>query len=320
MFALITAAKDHKIHRLDVAGVPLLVRQLQWLRGCGVQHVALAWPEGEAAEWLAPWLHGIRVGCEVIVLPLDVSAPAREVARTGGIPDEAPFLCVPADTLGNCNVAHLLQSAGDADAVVRAWHASGPATGGPAIGGPAPSALEAKGPVGAGTLRVVGVTHTTPVELQVPGWLRRVENRRQALLLSEQILTGELRQRCAAPGGWEVVLHGAEVSPGVWVSRHAQVHPTAKLEAPAFVGAGALVSNHAVVGPCAVLGERSVLAPRAEVSHSVVEADTVIGESVVVTDNYVTPSGLIHLDSEEVSKVENKLLLSERRRFKWGRS
>ncbi|MEI6243813.1 MAG: hypothetical protein WCQ64_02100 [Acidobacteriota bacterium] len=74
-----------------------------------------------------------------------------------------------------------------------------------------------------------------------------------------------------------------EVSPGVWVSRNANLDPATHVVAPVFIGAGAHVSA-GTFGPYAVAAERCVVDHAAGVSNATVMARTYLGPSLTLMD------------------------------------
>jgi hypothetical protein len=85
-----------------------------------------------------------------------------------------------------------------------------------------------------------------------------------------------------------------EVSPGVWVGLHAQVHPTARLHAPCWIGEYALVGADATIGPAAILEDRVVVEAGARVTESVVGAETFVGEHILVQNSIAQGSTLVN--------------------------
>ena len=73
-----------------------------------------------------------------------------------------------------------------------------------------------------------------------------------------------------------VLVGGKEVQPGVWVARNVALHPTARVEPPAFVGENSRVGPLVQVGPSASIGR-----------HCMIERETVVSDSVVFAGSYV---------------------------------
>ncbi len=60
-------------------------------------------------------------------------------------------------------------------------------------------------------------------------------------------------------GKVNVDIHGTELSPGIWIGKHARIADTAMLTAPCFIGSNTIIEEHVRVGGYSVIGEGSVL-------------------------------------------------------------
>ena len=73
---------------------------------------------------------------------------------------------------------------------------------------------------------------------------------------------------------------GREVSPGIRLSHHVRIHPSAKLVAPVFIGEGAEIGANAVIGPFATVEPGSVVGRGTIMQRSVLLPWTIIGEGL----------------------------------------
>ena len=73
---------------------------------------------------------------------------------------------------------------------------------------------------------------------------------------------------------------GREVSPGIRLSHHVRIHPSAKLVAPVYIGEGAEIGANAVVGPFASVEPGSIVGKDTTMKRSVLLPWTIVGESL----------------------------------------
>lgn len=79
-----------------------------------------------------------------------------------------------------------------------------------------------------------------------------------------------------------VLVGGKEVQPGVWVARNVALHPTARLEPPAFLGENSRVGALVQVGPSASIGKDCMIERETVVSNSVIFDGSYIGERLAL--------------------------------------
>jgi mannose-1-phosphate guanylyltransferase/phosphomannomutase len=83
-------------------------------------------------------------------------------------------------------------------------------------------------------------------------------------------------------GKVQIDVAGFELRPGVWVGKGSAVHPTVKINSPAFIGENCTVDGAAVIGAYTTLGANTQVAERAELHRSVVAENSYIGPAVRV--------------------------------------
>lgn len=226
MDALIHLSRDGVRPSLhDVAGRPLIARQLQWLRACRCRRIAVEIDASPEAVELAEWLEGdeLGVGVELVLTraPLGPEAVAERLGWSG------PFLALDARVFCSFDPSILVG---------------------------APSTVVSL-PGGATVRWIVG--DGEPGRLELDGVGRLVRSQEEALAVGIAAMTGEL-YGAAVP--WRVPMHGAERAPGVWIARGAHVDEGAELVAPVFVGAGAYVEAGTRLGPGVVVAPQVVVA------------------------------------------------------------
>lgn len=80
---------------------------------------------------------------------------------------------------------------------------------------------------------------------------------------------------------------GRELSPGIRVSHHVRIHPTARLVAPVYLGDGVEVLAGATVGPFASVERGAVVGRGTTVHRSVLLPWTIVGEHLDILDMIV---------------------------------
>ena len=108
-----------------------------------------------------------------------------------------------------------------------------------------------------------------------------------------------------------------EIQPGVWVALHAQVDPTARLQAPCWIGEHTLVGPGATVGPNAILEDRVIVEERAHVSASVIGPETFVGEKISVKNSLAQGSTVVSWMTGSCLRVPDAFFLCslDARRF-----
>ncbi len=252
-----------RVSLLDVAGRPLIARQLQWLRAMGAR-IAVEIDPHPASQAVAEWLEENALGQDVeLVLTPTAAGPRTAAARLGW---GGRFLAVPADVLCSFDPCDLFR-AGRGDQI-----------------GHLPRAI-----ADADRARVELVdldAEGCPGHCMLPGAGVAITDEKVAFAATEMVLEGSFR------GPWSVPVHADERSPGVFVARGAVVAPEAELIAPVYVGAGAFVGEGARLGPAVVVGDRAVVAPYSLLRHARVEAETFVTSAVVAEDTIVSDDAL----------------------------
>lgn len=288
MFAVIhrTPGASTRAPLWDVAGRPLVARQLQWLRAVGVDRVAVEIPCGADGDALAAFLASDAEGARVVQIPSAAPLEPARLAAQAGFTGAAWLVCLPSDCLFAGDLLRAVARAGDS-ARVRSS---------------APLAL----PAGELELRAHG--RAADVSYFGLGWSVRLGGEGDALELGAALLSGDL------PHASDFPVHAKARAPGVFVARGALVSPEAVLRAPAFVGPEARVEAGAVVGPRAIVGARAIVAAGARVASAVVREGTLVGEGLVVERCAATPTALVDFDTREAVELGDPLLLAGVRR------
>ncbi|MES2696934.1 MAG: sugar transferase [Verrucomicrobiota bacterium] len=107
-----------------------------------------------------------------------------------------------------------------------------------------------------------------------------------------------------------------EVHPGVWIGLHAQIAPTAQLQAPCWIGEAALISENAVIGPGAVVENCAIIESGARVTESIIGPETFVGQMISVNQSIAHGSTLVNWKNDSCLRVPDAFFLcslSERR-------
>jgi hypothetical protein len=273
----------------DIAGRPLLVRQLQWLRDCGIEDVVVEVCTGPHAHARGRFLLSDEpLISRAVTLPTNGPQGASELARRAGIAPELLRIEIPASALCAGSPATLLNA-----------HS--------------PSRVRFTSDV---------VSHARPVIVGVTTDLARADLPTSPIedagadAWGAHIESAELAQTfgCAALSGGVsgLMIHASESAQKrhVWLARGAHVETGAKIEPPVYLGANALVVAGAHVGPCAVIGDGTVVERGAVVSNGCVAANTIVGEGVRIRHAYADQLGLVEFSDEKRISIVDDWVLS----------
>jgi NDP-sugar pyrophosphorylase family protein len=100
-----------------------------------------------------------------------------------------------------------------------------------------------------------------------------------------------------------------QVRPGVWVSRGAQIAPSAVLEGPCWIGENVRVGAQARVGPNAILESRILVEMGAEIVESMVGPDTFVGALTRIEESVAWGNSLINWRNGSCLQVPDSFLL-----------
>jgi carbonic anhydrase/acetyltransferase-like protein (isoleucine patch superfamily) len=268
----------------DVAGTPLLVRQLEWLFENGCKRVVVEqcasdahWDEVE---------HALESHAAAAIVERVLTARPLgpvEVARRAGLGDEK-FVAISSSTLASSDLRVIFALEAGTKAMLTP-----------------PSGYEEL--YHADVLVLSKAQSKIESAASVDGWGVVFSCEQEAHELGCAVLDKRVQG---------VVVHGAEVTPGLWTTRGTVIEDGAILRAPVFVGAAARVCSGAVVGPNAVIGAHSVIEPAAIVREAVVRAETIIGEGVVIERCAASGDEIDDWSTGATANLGDELLLSKR--------
>lgn len=265
---------------LDVAGRPLLIRQLQWLRDRGIEDVVVEIGSGPHAALRGALLLGtdpLTLRC--LVIPTRCAIGPVALAERVGLDDDELFLALPANMVVHADL-------------VPPQEATSYAFGPPAF------ATQESPAIVAFRSRVREAEHTTE---HGAGWALRVGDPAAAHTLSCAILGGQ------ASG---FIVHAAEVRTGIWLARGARVAEDATLLPPTLIGADARVFAKARVGPNVIVGDAAVIEREAVLSEVTVAPGTLVGEASRVRQARVDARGITSLADHARTELNDPLQLA----------
>ncbi|MFO0755126.1 MAG: hypothetical protein U0359_01435 [Byssovorax sp.] len=281
---------------MPVAGKPLIARQLQWLRAWGHGPVAVELGTDSTSDEIARWLQEEdAIGVGVTLVTSRRALTPRELARRAGFSEDVSLLAVPEDVVILGDLGPALDAAGERGALIRAF---------------APGALD--GALEGAELSIVsGAGDDIEVSITAEGGNAvRVRTPADALSLSVAALRGDLGDGASAARG--ILIHAAEVEPGIWMGRGVLVEPGAVLRAPLLLGAHSVVCRGAEVGPSVCVGNRAVIEAETKVRSSLIRAGTIVGEELCLDGLAVDPEGVIDLSTGARTLVCDSLILASR--------
>ncbi|MCF8565738.1 NTP transferase domain-containing protein [Alicyclobacillus tolerans] len=94
----------------------------------------------------------------------------------------------------------------------------------------------------------------------------------------------------------DVNIKGNQLSPGIWISESAQIHPSATIAGPAYIGEGTVVAEKATLLPYTVAGRYTRIHPGAQVERTVIWNRAVIGPSATLQGTTVCSGVKVGVD------------------------
>jgi carbonic anhydrase/acetyltransferase-like protein (isoleucine patch superfamily) len=282
MRALIYEKDDYLgVGGLFVAGRSLLTRQLQALRDLGIEDVVVEVCDGPHASMRGSFLSSDDpLVARVIVIPSASPLGLGELARRAGLPANETFLAFSADVvfcaefdLSRMCVRYELTPPRATDLP----HAEVTIE---SLAARAPSQSEA-----------------------VRGWGTRVTTELSAHELGCAALTGN------ASG---LMIHGAEIKPGVWAARGARIADDAIVHGPVLLGVDVQVLSRAKLGPRVIVGDGSVVERGAEIIDSTVDSGVIVGDGATLRQVRADAFGTTNLVDGARNEVGNSYVLCAR--------
>jgi NDP-sugar pyrophosphorylase family protein len=281
VYAIIRAASISSAPLLQIAGKALVIRQLQWLRAVGCDRIVVELSDDTAGDAVAGLIEDAEaVGDGVVLVSSAERLSHPGVARRGGVPDEASFLLVQGDVIGDADLTRVYLAA--------------EASGAKARFAPHPELVELQ----PASVVLHGQRRGARPVVEGSGWVVRVRHAADALALTSAVLSGRLSR--AASAIWPIQVHAAEIRPGVWLSRGARVDAAATLVPPVLIGVDASVLAGARVGPSAVVGAASVIGRGVTVEHAEIAPNTLVADGLAVQDCVAGPSRMMLLDGSDL--------------------
>jgi hypothetical protein len=265
---------------LDIAGRPLVVRQLQWLRDLGIEEVVIELAQSKTSAECAETLLGSEpLFSRCTVIPTRAPLGCEGLARRAGLPADELFLALPANTLVHAHFELPTRAIGLA------------------------IALPTFAPPGAAPTLVFRTLARPPTGEPEPtvGWAISVLDAALAhaasCALLERALVGPL-------------VHAAEVRPGIWLARGARVSEDALLVPPVLVDRDARVFSKARVGPNVIVGAGAVVEREAVLSEVRVSPGVLVGEGARFRQALVDAAGMTSLADGARTKIDDGMVLA----------
>lgn len=108
------------------------------------------------------------------------------------------------------------------------------------------------------------------------------------------------------------------IRPGIWISRAASIHPTAKLHAPLLIGEYAQIKENAVIGPYAIIENNCYIDEGSKIDHSIICQHTYVGHGLEVKDCIVDRNHLINLPLQTHVLIREEFILGKIKSPKWA--
>lgn len=107
------------------------------------------------------------------------------------------------------------------------------------------------------------------------------------------------------------------IRPGIWISRAASVHPTAKLHPPLLIGEYTQIKEHAVIGPYAIIENNCYVDESSTIDHSIICQHTYVGQRLEVKNCIVDRNHLINLALQTHVLIREEFILGKIKSPKW---
>lgn len=291
---------DDAAGTLPIAGKPLTVRQLQYLRALGARRVAVEHAASLGDQDIRAWLVDEALATVVELVPTRTPIGAAEVARRANFPDDETIIALPASALFDADI----------DAIAREVVEGQPIR----VMGMPPETDSCRPALRHAELIVARCVADLAIEpfasVASGGWGAVVRTLADALSIGLAALDGALPVR---PGRlWSVQLHASEREPGVWLGRGATVAADARLVRPVLIAPGAVVKSGAEVGPGAIVSDGAVIERGVRVRDALILEGTVVGEGLAIERVAASARGLVDLETGERFAIDDEAMLSAR--------
>lgn len=102
---------------------------------------------------------------------------------------------------------------------------------------------------------------------------------------------------------------GQQAAHGVWIGRHASVHPTVRFRPPVIIGENSRIGRNVELGPDVVIGENVIVDDEASIQRSTILAHTYVGQLVNVDGRIVNQTTMIDTATQEHLQIVDDFLL-----------
>lgn len=239
----------------DVAGCPVLARQIQWLHAIGCDEVVIeSGGDPDVVDFVESV--GRRYGPLIKVVHSDRGVSLEARLRSAEIPLRGPVFVLPSGVLGDGDLTRVIGACGTGGAIVRCA---------------APPVFGTR----SGAIRI-WMPGEHVAEVDGSGWAIALDTVSDAWALGWAAIDGSLEGTDDEPFA-PIQIHGAEIAEGIFVARGARIDPEATVLAPVFVGAGAYVAAGATVGPNVVIGANAAVLGEARVRREHVAPRAIVG-------------------------------------------
>jgi len=107
------------------------------------------------------------------------------------------------------------------------------------------------------------------------------------------------------------VVKGKEISKGIWVGSHSEVHPKAILRAPLVVGDHCVINKSALIEQGNIIGDHSIIDEEACLVRSIIWEGTYTGTRTDIKDSVVNKNLLFSIPRKTMLRVADPFLLGD---------
>lgn len=101
------------------------------------------------------------------------------------------------------------------------------------------------------------------------------------------------------------------LEPGIWISRGATIHPSAKIRGPVFIGENCQIKQYAQIGPNAVIENNCVIENKSVVEDALICQRSYVGEGLEIRHSIIDRNILINLELDTHVVIHDDFILAE---------
>lgn len=106
-----------------------------------------------------------------------------------------------------------------------------------------------------------------------------------------------------------LILAGKEISSGIWIGAHSEIHPRAILKPPLMIGDHCDINKNAVLENGSVIGDHSIIDEGTFVARSIIWKGTYVGPQTQITNSVVSKKLLFNIPRKTKIEISESFIL-----------